>query len=262
MEMVCRHMNILLERYNIMKKVRFEINSIFKKVISYVTIGFILISIGSFFPNPYIKYKLRLKAENFYTNWANDLGLQEPSFEYNNDIQFVKAVRKCVDWVNFETPRYERVPIEMIVAQAALESGWGTSRFALEGNNLFGIRTFDQKVPHMLLEGKTKWKGWGVRVFPTKCQGVKFFVELLNNHNAYKEFREVRRKMILWDQPLDPKKLILTLDNYSTTDDYADRVIFIIDKIRKQEQQSGEIQIEVKKDSHVKPPNKPEILNK
>jgi uncharacterized FlgJ-related protein len=98
-----------------------------------------------FYPNPYIKYKLRLQSENFYTNWANNLGLQEPAFNYNNDIQFVQAVRKCVDWVNFETPRYERVPIEMIVAQAALESGWGTSRFALEGNNLFGIRTYDKK---------------------------------------------------------------------------------------------------------------------
>ena len=236
------------------------ITPIIKKFIFYVTVGFIIFSIGTFLPNPYTKYKLRLNAENFYTNWANDLGLQEPSFEYNNDIQFVNAVRKCIDWVNFETPRYERVPIEMIVAQAALESGWGTSRFAREGNNLFGIRTFDQKVPHMLLEGRTKWKGWGVRVFPTKCQGVKFFVELLNNHSAYQEFRDKRRKMILWDQQLDSKVLIKTLGNYSTTDDYAERVIFIIDKIREQEKQSGEIKIETKTDSHVSPPEKPKDL--
>jgi len=149
----------------------------------------------------------------------------------------------------------------MIVGMAALESGWGTSRFAVEGNNLFGIRTYDQKVPHMLIEGRTKWKGWGVRIFTTKCQGVKFFVELLNNHYAYEEFRDVRRRMILWDQQLDPIKLVRTLKNYSTTDDYAERVIYIIEKIRKQEQQSGEIPIETKTDAHV-PPVKPKDLNK
>ena len=243
-----------------MKKSSLLISS-FKKIVTYVSVLLLVFAVGSFFPNPYTKYKLRLNAENFYTNWANNLGLQEPAFSYNNDIQFVAAVRKCVDWVNFETPRYERVPVEMIVGMAALESGWGTSRFAIEGNNLFGIRTFDQKVPHMLIEGRTKWKGWGVRIFPTKCQGVKFFVELLNNHHAYEEFRDVRRRMILWDQQLDSIKLVRTLKNYSTTDDYAERVIYIIEKIRKQEQQSGEIPIETKTDAHVVPPVKPKDLN-
>ena len=66
--------------------------------------------------------------------------------------------------------------------------------------------------------------------------------------------------MILWDQQLDPKVLIKTLGNYSTTDDYAERVIYIIDKIREQEKKSGEIEIETKIDSHVKPPEKPKDL--
>jgi hypothetical protein len=55
--------------------------------------------------------------------------------------------------------------------------------------------------------------------------------------------------------------LIKTLGNYSTTDDYAERVIYIIDKIREQEKKSGEIEIETKTDSHV-PPNKPKELTK
>ena len=50
-------------------------------------------------------------------------------------------MHKCIDYINFTTPRMNRVPYEMIVGQAALETGWGTSRFATEGNNLFGIRT-------------------------------------------------------------------------------------------------------------------------
>src|SRR6056300_1626494 len=232
----------------------------FRFIISCITVLFLIFAIGSFFPNPYIKYKLRLQAENFYTNWANDLGLQEPAFQYNNDIQFVNAVRKCVDWVNFETPRYERVPVEMIVGMAALESGWGTSRFAVEGNNLFGIRTYDKKVPHMLLEGRTKWKGWGVRIFNTKCQGVKFFVELLNNHHAYEDFRKLRDRMIAFNLELDPIQLVDTLKAYSTTVDYSERVLYIVKSIRKREEKIEDIEIEVKEDSHVKPKKKPEDL--
>jgi uncharacterized FlgJ-related protein len=108
---------------------RFRFTKI-KIFLSVITISFVLFLTGTFFPNPYTKHLIRKDVETFFTNWANELGLQEPVFEYNNDMQFVQAVRRCIDWVNFETPRFERVPMEMIVAQAALESGWGTSRFA------------------------------------------------------------------------------------------------------------------------------------
>ena len=215
---------------------------------------------GTFFPNPITKHYIKKDIETYYTNWANSLGLQEPAFEYKNDVQFVEAVKKCVDWVNFETPRFERVPTEMIVAMAALESGWGTSRFAIEGNNLFGIRTYDKEVPHMLLEGRTKWKGWSVRVFNTKCQGVKFFVELLNNHHAYEDFRKLRNRMIAFNLELDPIQLVDTLKAYSTTVDYSERVLYIVKSIREREEKIEDIEIKVKEDSHVKPKKKPEDL--
>jgi len=240
---------------------RFKFN--YKIILSIIVSYFIIFLIGTFLPNPITKHLIKRDIETYYTNWANNLGLQEPSFDYNNDVQFVQAVRKCVDWVNFETPRFERVPTEMIVAQAALESGWGTSRFAVEGNNLFGIRTYDKDVPHMLLEGRTKWKGWGVRVFPTKCQGVEFFVKLLNNHPAYEEFRDVRTRMLVLGQELDAKVLIKTLKAYSTTKDYAERVNWIVDTIREQEQKVAEVEIEIKPDSKtnaVVPKEKPKQL--
>jgi len=240
---------------------RFKFN--YKIILSIIVSYFIIFLIGTFLPNPITKHLIKRDIETYYTNWANNLGLQEPAFDYNNDVQFVQAVRKCVDWVNFETPRFERVPTEMIVAQAALESGWGTSRFAVEGNNLFGIRTYDKDVPHMLLEGRTKWKGWGVRVFPTKCQGVEFFVKLLNNHSAYEEFRDVRTRMLVLGQELDAKVLIKTLKAYSTTKDYAERVNWIVDTIREQEQKVAEVEIEIKPDSKtnaVVPKEKPKQL--
>ena len=254
-----------MERYGQDMSITLKKFSKVKIIISIIVFHFILFTIGTFFPNPYTKHLIKKDIEAYYTKWANDLGLQEPAFDYNNDVQFVQAVRKCVDWVNFETPRTERVPMEMIVAQAALESGWGTSRFAKEGNNLFGIRTYDKDVPHMLLEGRTKWKGWGVRKFNTKCQSVQFFVELLNNHPAYEEFREVRTKMLVLGQQLDAKVLIKTLKAYSTTKDYAQRVNYIVDSIREQEEKVAEIKINIKEDSKLSittPKEKPNDLGK
>ena len=118
----------------------------------------------------------------------------------------------------------------MIIGQAALESGWGTSRFATEGNNLFGIRTWTKETPHLLPVGIEQWPGWGVRVFPSKCDSVKEYVRLLNEHPAYEDFRELRLKTN------DPIALIKTLDKFSTTKDYDVRVIRMIKKIRKLEE--------------------------
>ena len=44
-------------------------------------------------------------------------------------------MHKCINYINFTTPKHLRVPYEMIIGQAALESGWGNSRFAKEGKN-------------------------------------------------------------------------------------------------------------------------------
>ena len=190
---------------------------------------------GTFNPNKVSTKKANADLEKYYLNKIKDLDLREPEFTYNNDIQFVRAMHKCIDYINFTTPRMNRVPYEMVVAQAALESGWGTSRFATEGNNLFGIRTFSKNVPHMTPLGIKKWPGWGVRIFASKCDSVKEYVRLLNEHPAYKEFREARQVMLKNNAPLDPIVLIKTLDKFSTTADYDQRVIRIIKKIRELE---------------------------
>lgn len=226
---------------------------------------------GSFYPNPYTKHVIKVEVETHYTNWANKLGLNEPPFAYNNDVQFVKALNKCIDYINFETPRIQRVPTEMIVAQAALESGWGTSRFAQEGNNLFGIRTWGDH-PGMLPLGFPKNNPWRVRIFDTKCDSVKEYVRLLNEHPAYEEFRSMRTKMLIMNEQLDPIKLITTLTKFSTTPDYADRVIRIIKKVRTFEEaivtDKGvnkvvkEVPKKEKKSNDTLPKKKPEDLNK
>jgi Bax protein len=157
------------------------------------------------------------------------MDLQEPEFVYSNDMQFVRAMHKCINYVNFTIPKHLRVPYEMIIGQAALESAWGKSRFGTEANNLFGIRTWNEKMPHLLLIGVDKWPGWGVRVFASKCDSVKEYIRILNEHPAYEEFRKLR---LITN---DPIRLIKTLDKYSTTKDYDKRVIKVIGEIRKLE---------------------------
>ena len=200
----------------------------------------LVFSWGTFYPNKWTKQKVNAELEHFYLEKIKDLDLREPEFVYNDDIQFVRAMHKCIDYINFTTPRMDRVPYEMIVAQAALETGWGTSRFAVEGNNLFGIRTWTESTPHLLPQGIEKWPGWGVRAFASKCDSVKEYVRLLNEHNAYKEFRVLRQKMLDKNQQLDSFQLIKTLDKFSTTPDYDKRVIRMINKIRKLEEKNNE----------------------
>ena len=185
---------------------------------------------GTYKPNKTAIAEVNAELDIFYMNKIEEMDLQEPEFTYINDTQFIRAMHKCINYINFKTPKNLRVPYEMIIGQAALESGWGTSRFAKEANNLFGIRTWTKETPHLLPVGIEQWPGWGVRVFPSKCDSVKEYVRLLNEHPAYEDFRELRLKTN------DPIALIKTLDKFSTTPDYDKRVIRMIKKIRKLEE--------------------------
>ena len=190
---------------------------------------------GTFYPNKIAIKKVNSELEQFYITKIDDLELREPEFVYHNDVQFVRALHKCIDYINFSLTYDKRVPYEMIIAQAALESGWGNSRFANEGNNLFGIRTWNKDTEHMIPLGVKKWPGWGVRVFATKCESVKEYVRILNNHPAYKKFREKRKEMLDNRGEMDSLILIRYIDKFSTTADYDKRVALIIKKIRKLE---------------------------
>ena len=188
---------------------------------------------GTFYPNPIAKKWANEELRQEHTLWAQNLGLVSKQMRYNTNTEFIKELGYCVDYLNFTTPVDKRVPIEMLVGQAVLESGWGKSRFAKEANNLFGIRVFKSTAPHLLPKGIEKWQGWGVRVFETKCDSVKEYIRLLNEHPAYEDFRKMRAKMWAKNQKLDSKKLIKTLTAFSTTEDYAERVINIMSKIEK-----------------------------
>ena len=208
-----------------------------KVLFAMMTLMLITYMWGTYNPNKKAVKNANVELEQFYIQKIKDMELREPEFVYSNDIQFVRAMHKCIDYINFSLPRLDRVPYEMIVAQAALETGWGTSRFAVEGNNLFGIRTWDKDTPHMIPTGMgTKWPGWGVRIFASKCGSVKEYIRLLNEHPAYEDFRKARTNFHVKNLEPDPLILIQNIDKFSTTADYDKRVRRIIVKVRKLEE--------------------------
>ncbi len=149
-----------------------------------------------------------------------------PDFEHTNNQQFIDNVLQCVKYIEHTTTDIYPVNIELLVAQAALESGWGDSRFAKVGKNLFGIRTYDLKEPHMLPSNNPK--KWGVKVYQHECDSVLNYMQVLNNGSAYKKYRE-----LIENGENDPFVLVETLDAYAADQNYFSKVKSILRKLRK-----------------------------
>ena len=164
--------------------------------------------------------------ESFHTQELNKilaLGLVQPEFMFNNANSFVDATGKCVEYLNFTTDRHSRVPTSIIIAMAGIESAWGTSRFSVEGNNLFGVRTWDLESDHMKPKDVPDAK-FGLKKYATKCDSVKDMIRILNTHTAYTEFR-VERKIQLKKGTWDYDKLLSLLDAWSTNPDYKEIIL-------------------------------------
>ena len=137
---------------------------------------------------------------------------------------FVYTLNHCITHLYQFVPEEKQIPRELIIAQAALETGWGKSRFANEANNLFGIRTWNKDEKYLLPIPWTEWPGWGVKVFETKCQSVAAYIDIINEVYAYEEFREVRK------QGGTVFEMVDTLTKYASKENYTDLVKEVIRK--------------------------------
>jgi Bax protein len=107
------------------------------------------------------------------------------------------------------------IPISIALAQAAKESGWGTSRFALEGNAIFGQWTWKGDGIEPL--EKSSDQNHKILKFPLLRASVKAYITNLNTHNGYKDFRKKRSELREQNKALIGKDLIDELDNYAQT---------------------------------------------
>ena len=122
--------------------------------------------------------------------------------------------------------RMDIVPVSIAIAQAANESGWGTSRFALEGNALFGQWTWSKK--GISPKNKDPNQSHKVLQFQVLKASVKAYKNNLNTHNAYKNFREVRAKLRQENKEIIGTELTKYLKKYASI---GEKYVKILDDI-------------------------------
>jgi len=178
---------------------------------------------GTFQPNSYTESNIIKRTESQIVETAHSFGLHEPEFVYNNDETFIGAVKNCIDYINFKTAPSKRIPSAIIIAMAGIESGWGTSRFAVDGNNLFGIRTWNKEEPQLKPLDLPNAR-FGVKKYLTKCSCVQDMIDIINRHPAYKDFRIEREKQYM-NNDWNYSALVTKLDAWSTNPKYAKIII-------------------------------------
>ena len=125
--------------------------------------------------------------------------------------------------------RMDIVPVSLAIAQAAKETGWGKSRFALEGNALFGQWTWSgEGIKPAAADKNTNHKIMKFKVLKTS---VKAYLRNLNTHSGYKKFRLIRAVLRDNGKKLDSMLLANYLDKYAAT---GEQYIVILKKIIKQ----------------------------
>ncbi len=181
---------------------------------------FFVFVLGTFFPNSSTKEKIR----NSTIEEIRKIGFFEPKVETMSSERFIVSMKKCIAYHNLDIRKEQQIPTVLIIAQAIVESDYGTSRFAREGNNLFGIRIWSQN--GMLPLKQDPSIKWRVKTYKSKCSSVKDYINILNNNHHYLEFRNVRQRT------KDPIKLAETLENYSTSQSYRTEIVRMINKIK------------------------------
>ena len=153
-----------------------------------------------------------------------------------NDLEYLSAIadkylietnnKQKIDIVDKLLLSVNTIPTSIVLAQAATESGWGTSRFAKEYNALFGQYTYNEKkgvIPYEREIGKKHL----IRHFSSLDKSVESYFKNINTHYAYEKFRSIRNAM--HEDNLDIKLLTNALDVYAEDKSYVDTINSIID---------------------------------
>lgn len=210
------------------RKTIVKIKWFFYKTLAILVALLIAYGYGTFNPNPTTVDKIRKEEDKRMVEMAKNFGLHEPEFKYNGPKTFVQAMNRCIDYINWTLPLEQRVPRDILVAMAIIESDYGKSRFAVEGNALFGVRTWDlDNVPHMKPAAIPNAR-FGVKKYITKCQSVEDVIAIINRHPAYELFRSVRDK-----NRYKPNitQMVFGLSAWSTNEEYPQIILQKIEQL-------------------------------
>ena len=194
------------------------------KLYDYIVIGLFLFSVffvGTFFPNDVVKEKIRQETIKHIKAIGS---FYEPKIDTTSSDKFIISMKKCISYINLDLPKDQQIPTLLIIAQSIVESDYGTSRFAKEGSNLFGIRVWSKQGILPLKQDPSI--NWRIKTYHSKCASTRDYIQTLNNNHHYSEFRNLRQRT------KDPIKLAETLEKYSTSQDYRIELIRMINKIK------------------------------
>ena len=147
----------------------------------------------------------------------------EPAFGYANNKEFIQSVNKCADYLEKGMKKEDKIPRKLLLTQAALESNYGRSRYAIEGNNLMGIYQF-KNLHTGMTPAKNPNASFRVAKFKSKCHSISYYITLLNTKDSYKSFRnerELQSKL----RVNDVNRYFHLLYNYSTNPEYPQLLI-------------------------------------
>ena len=157
---------------------------------------------------------------------------------HKGDIIFLKNIAKKylinsknkhkIDLVEELLQLVDIIPNSIVLAQAANESGWGSSRFAKEHNALFGQYTYDEKNGVVPLR-RDKGKRYLIRYFSSIDKSVESYFKNINTHYAYEKFRQIRSGMNKNNLGLNIKLLTQHLDVYAKDEFYVETINSIIE---------------------------------
>ena len=174
----------------------------------------------------------RSKLQELRTDLFAHNTLSKTNLKFLNKIsqkyRIKTADKHKYDLVNELLNRVDIIPNSIVLAQAANESGWGTSRFATEFNALFGEYTYDYSdgvVPLLREEGAKHL----VKTFASVNKSVQSYFNNLNSHYAYEDFRKVREMMREKNNFSNIKLLVEELDSYAADINYISTINEIID---------------------------------
>ena len=124
--------------------------------------------------------------------------------------------------------KVDSIPVSLALAQAVIESGWGTSRFAYEGNALFGQYIWDSQTSGIVPNERETNAKYKIKSFDTLRESVASYMKNLNTNFHYNEFRLNRFILRSNNISLDGALLAEYLYNYSIEEDYINKIKEII----------------------------------
>jgi Bax protein len=188
-------------------------------------------------PEEYYKIKDMNKKKEYFINFINNLATAEIQIVHNQR-KFIKKyyLKKDTDdktSINYKKylqlselyklniddslekylKRIDIIPNSLVISQAIIESGWGKSRFARYGNNLFGQWTW--KFKGFIPKRRAKNSKHKVRIFDTMGESVHIYIKNLNTNRAYKKLRQIRYSLRKKEKIISGRQLSKGLTKYS-----------------------------------------------